>query len=532
MAEAHDLYVHSMRMIQFDETLRSGVWYPRWLGGMNNGYGAATTLFYPPLFYYATSAAHGLLGAWPASIQAVVVIASAGSALAFYAYARGLAGARAAGIGAAIYALMPYRLIDLYHRGAFPELMAFVWVPLVMHSLAGARESTLRRIAMGALAFALLVITHPPMAYLFGVSLAVFAAVWACRSRSWKPVAHIGVRAAAGILISAFYLGPALIESPYAKENITQSFHYGDGYIADLLAGTRFQQMIGVTILIMTALFLLYALIALSRTRSARSPSWRTHSLAWATVGVLAVFMMTPLSNPVVRLMPGIQAVAFPWRWLAILGLATASLAVVAVERLGAIEAAPKRGLVYAAALLTIGSVLYGAFSSGLASNLGRPFTLPANFLEEDFSPKGTPAPSELPSKASVATMSGNGESFARLIEWKPNEQIIEAYLAMPDAVLVPTFKFPGWKGTVDDRPVGLRTYERLGTILVDVPAGRHTIKLFFGNTAVRRRAEEVSATAFGLSLVALASSGGLGMFRRIRRGRGGRDDSFAAEKS
>ena len=43
LPQAHDLTVHWIRAVQFDETLRSGIWYPRWLGGMNYGYGAATT---------------------------------------------------------------------------------------------------------------------------------------------------------------------------------------------------------------------------------------------------------------------------------------------------------------------------------------------------------------------------------------------------------------------------------------------------------------------------------------------------------
>lgn len=518
MAEAHDLYIHSMRMIQFDETLRSGVWYPRWLGGMNHGYGAATTLFYPPFFYYATSGAHALLGNWPGAIQAVVLLVSAGSALAFYAYARRLAGVWGASVGAAIYVLLPYRLIDLYHRGAFPELMSFVWMPLVMFCLSGVPEGSTRRIVTGGVVLALLVITHPPMAYLFGISLVVFAAVRVCRTRSWKPVARLGVTAALGVLISAFYLAPALIESPFAKENVTQSFHYDDGFITDLLGGARFQRMIGVTILITTALFVLYSLIALSRTSSAPSRPWRTHSLAWATVGVLAIFMMTPLSIPIVRVLPGIEAVAFPWRWLAILGLATASLAAIAVEQLGSKAEAPKRGLVFAAALAMVGSVLFGGFSSGLASNLSRPFTLPAAFLEEDFTPKGTPAPSELPREASVATMSGRGENVVQAINWKPNEQVIEADFTVRDAVLVSRFMFPGWQGYLDGRSVELDTYEPLGTILVDVPAGNHIIRLVFGSTAVRRRAERVSGAAFGLCLVALAMGGASGLLRHIRR--------------
>lgn len=525
MAEAHDLYVHSMRMIQFDETLRSGVWYPRWLGGMNNGYGAATTLFYPPLFYYATSAAHAILDDWPESIQAVVMLMSAGSAAAFYLYARQLGGPLAATAGTAIYILLPYRLIDLYHRGAFPELISFMWMPLAMCCLSGTSKMTLPRIVAGGVAFALLVITHPPVAYLFALSLALFVVVRASQRRSWTPVAITAAVCVIGILLSAFYLVPALLESSYAKENVTQSFPYDTGYVTNLLAGTRFQRMIAVTILATTILFVFYSAISLVWTRGSAFAA-RPHLMPWVAVGALAVLMMTPLSIPLVRVLPGIEAVAFPWRWLAILGMASASIAVVAMERLlSGLRAAERKSactrMLYAAAFLTVGIVLFGALSGGLASNLRRPFVPPGTFLEDDFTPRGTPASSELPREAHVAAISGLAENSVRVVHWEPNERIIEASLVFPDTVHVSTFMFPGWQGLIGERQAQLRTHESLGTMLIDLPAGNHTIRLFFGNTETRKRSEQASVAVLGLCLLALVITNRRvrSRFSRIRRG-------------
>src|SRR5205085_7812004 len=168
MPEAGDLVIHWPRMLAFDETLRSGVWVPRWLGGMNGGYGAATTLFYAPLLYYALSAAHALTGDWPKAIEVIVALAAVGSGVALYAYARTLASRAASAVAALVYVLAPYHLIDLYHRGALAELLAFTWMPLVMLALAkAAGRLNARAIAGGAVALALLVLTHPPTAYLF-----------------------------------------------------------------------------------------------------------------------------------------------------------------------------------------------------------------------------------------------------------------------------------------------------------------------------------------------------------------------------
>ncbi|HKP11418.1 MAG TPA: hypothetical protein VJZ91_04885, partial [Blastocatellia bacterium] len=76
LPEAGDMVIHWPRMLAFDEALRSGVCVPRWLGGMNGGYGAATTLFYAPLLYYALSGAHAITGDWPSALEVVVALAA------------------------------------------------------------------------------------------------------------------------------------------------------------------------------------------------------------------------------------------------------------------------------------------------------------------------------------------------------------------------------------------------------------------------------------------------------------------------
>lgn len=153
LPEAGDLVIHWPRMLVFDETLRSGVYLPRWLGGMNGGYGAATTLFYAPLLYYALSAAHTITGDWAAALEVVIAVAAVASGVSMYASARALWSRGASAVAALFYVLSPYHLIDLYHRGAFAELLAFVWMPLVMWAFIKlTRGFNAAALAVGALA--------------------------------------------------------------------------------------------------------------------------------------------------------------------------------------------------------------------------------------------------------------------------------------------------------------------------------------------------------------------------------------------
>src|SRR5215471_417 len=211
LPEAHDLSVHWARMKEFDQGLRSGLWYPRWLGGMNYGYGAATTLFYAPLTYYALSAAHAITGEWTSALEIFVLVAGACSGGALYLYSRTQVGPLASLIAGALYLLLPYRLIDLYHRAALAELLAFVWTPLVMFFAAFAfRKREMWRIVPAAACLALLIVTHPPVTYVFGLSLMIFAVTVSLVARDlWPTIATVVICAVAAGL-SAFYWLPAV----------------------------------------------------------------------------------------------------------------------------------------------------------------------------------------------------------------------------------------------------------------------------------------------------------------------------------
>src|SRR5262245_35650849 len=60
----HDLWMHLYTMEQFDKVLRSGIIYPRWVPDINHGYGILTLIYYPPGFFYLTSAVNAVFGDW------------------------------------------------------------------------------------------------------------------------------------------------------------------------------------------------------------------------------------------------------------------------------------------------------------------------------------------------------------------------------------------------------------------------------------------------------------------------------------
>src|SRR5436853_2172738 len=495
MPRSHDISIHWMRMIAFDEVLRSGVWFPRWLGRMNDGYGAATTIFYPPFFYYLASAAHGVLDDWQASLLAAATASSLGSGLCFYGYLRLIVNRVPALTASVVYILAPYHLIDLYHRGAFPELIAFVWMPAVMYSFTkAAREGNSFYIAIGSGDFALLILTHPPEAYLFTLSLGIYAICWAIMSRSFRPALTAAGIAVLGLGLASFYAMPALLETGYIQHTILDKFKYSESYIPGLISGGGFGAMLGITAIATAAVAAISAAIGLPASLKNNAP-W----VGWVLVGVFAVLMMTSLGNPIAARLPRFDSVAFSWRWLAVLTMASSVLVGMGFE--DAIHRPAKISRVGWISTFLAGPILFGIFASGYASNLRVAFEPPDRFIEQDF----TPAP-DSSSVDSLEPMveAAIGSDTAMLIEWKPQERVVVTRSPVRFTLRIPTYDFPGWAAEIDGASAEIHRENTKGLISINVPEGEHTVRVTFRNTPLRLRAEQLSIVSSGVIVMLL----------------------------
>jgi hypothetical protein len=93
-------------------------------------------------------------------------------------------------------------------------------------------------------------------------------------------------------------------------------------------------------------------------------------------------------------------------------------------------------------------------------------------------------------------------------MRYTPSQTLTSAEVDITsDADLTAVFNwyfFPGWKGSLDGQPVELRPVGEHGLIGVDVPAGEHRVRVYFGNTPLRRRAVILSSTSVGILILTL----------------------------
>jgi len=512
----HDLNEHLVVMEQFDKSLRSGVLYPRWLPDVNGEYGNAWTNFYPPLCYYLASAIHAVVGDWAATVAVLCVVAMAASGIAFYILSRVFYGRAASAIGASLYILLPYHVLDLYWRGALPELLGFVYLPLLIYFAfrLGNGGKLVDYTGLG-LTYGLYVMTHLPIGYLMSYVLAGYAIVWSLREKRSVIFLRIAGGMGLGLLVCAIYLLPAALEAKYAHEATSAIFPYDNSYLPALPPRDNFGDTLNHSFMLQ-ALALAISLIALRAMRHAKGESKlvsRSPAGLWAVLGVSATLMVTSLSFYVSKLIPRTDLVAFPWRWLAIAGLFTSLLVAAAIDSLSVSAVGRTRRMAYLAAILFVACVnVWFTAQRVIGATLVNTSTRNASKLvEASYTPKGATLPQNLADTPRVVIDPEGGG--AEILRWDPQHREVHLKVSEPSRVRLKTYNFPGWVARVDGQPA-LMLSDKDGVQLIEVPPGVHRIEVSLVNTPTRTLGALLSA--LGL-LVAI----GLAALHRIREAKG-----------
>ena len=249
---------------------------------------------------------------------------------------------------------------------------------------------------------------------------------------------------------------------------------------------------------------------------------------------LIAVFMITPLSQPLWDHLPLLPFTQFPWRFLSVASFFMALLAgglVMAADRPAAraIIAATGSLVLLAAGLLGLRVdhlILTDADVTAerlaqyewFTGNIGT--TVSAEYLTPESSPRPwTSAWLNAGERDRVVAVTGELE--AELIERDAAGQTWRLTAGQSGAdALFPNLNWPGWRATLDGQPAELRAFPSSGLMALAVPAGEHRVTLELGRTPVRLAAE-------GVSLAALIGSAWL-MIRRRTTGRGRQTPSAA----
>ncbi len=494
----HDSLFHIFQSDQFRQGLRSGLAYPRWATDANSGYGSPNFIFYAPLTYYLVS----LAGLWEQSmIMSMVYVIWAGfflSGLSMVFATGRMFGKRGSLLAAVVYQLLPFHIIDLYHRGTFAELFAYPILPLFFYFLVRSSGTGNSRVAVAGLSvtYACLILTHLVTGFLFTL-VAAFYLLWGLVFlEEKKGVFRAAASLFVGLGISAIYLGPAVLERKFVHIDILLIgiYQFAGNFLFDFQAHMYeiFYRLLNMTVCLEMACFLLLALLF----RKAGGELVREEPNRFLiTVFAGAFLLTTPLSRPVWEMIPHFAFLQFPWRWIIVMELSLCFL-IARVYSLESVHRSRPATLVkvFLATLLVFFAQLPMQNIHDTAISENDLIRLKErgqwrHYLDEklEYLPvwntnPGMTIPRSLGGRVSVPS----GRAVTDVTKWAPESITVEVQASTDAVIRIAIFFYPGWQVTKDGKPASMEVEKETGAVLVNVPAGAHTIRATFGETRLR----------------------------------------------
>jgi hypothetical protein len=323
----HDFNFHLLSWLEVARARHSGVWYPHWAHDANYGAGEPRFVFYPPASWML-GAFLGSITSWTLAPPLFVFVALIASGWSMFCLASEWLPARTATLAACFYLANPYALFVSYERSAFGELLAGVWIPLIL--LFATSKS--RSIFALSLAVAAVWLTDAPAAVIASYTLAVvaLAMMWAER-KAWP-----GLRAAGGMLfglgLAAFYLVPAANEQRWVEIGrvVLSGLRVEDSFLFERTGESFHDQVLHTASWILLVAIAIAAIAFWLSRRNRDSGASLRFSLG--ILLLLASFLQFRFSAAIWHYVPKLRYVQFPWRWLVVIEAAACLLTGMAID--------------------------------------------------------------------------------------------------------------------------------------------------------------------------------------------------------
>ena len=532
----HDSLLHYHRIRALAEALREGLILPRWLPTMLSGLGEPTLNYYSPGFYWAPAllklSGLELLLALRLTLAAFFAL----SAWWMFHLLRLFVSIWPAIVGVISFQFFPYRMYDLFMRGAFPEFAGFTWLPLIALYTAlavimvtgwkpdGAASPTNGRfrsrsytglLARCSLAWAALILTHNLTAMMAALVLAASLIAVAVLQGRNKVFRNSGLFLAAaplavGALVSAWYSLPALLELKWVLNGNgidTGRYLFYFSPWAELFDRHFLFDSYSMVDHVKLPLFVIPVVIgALLAVLFRPLDSARKFIAGALLLSLASIWMSSETSAPIWTLgRVLLEKLQLPWRWHIFVAFGTAGLLAALMDRLRGIRRLPAAAMpflaVCACAYLLASSLVnldYGKVdNSSLEEVQHDSFVNWLLFENEgqwgrDFMPiwlfEATIGTAQFLTRSPELDSSGEVQAVESL-EIVPTRvsllrQSFEITTTQPFRLLFPQLYFPPWHATLDGEGVQVQPATGFALASITVPTGTHLLEFGWRTTS------------------------------------------------
>jgi hypothetical protein len=479
----HDVEFHLYSWLEVLGQWKHGILFPRWASMANFGYGEPRFLFYPP----ASWMLGGVLSAifpWAIAVSVYIWVALAAAGVSMFCLARRWFGRRGAIMAAALYVANPYHLVIVYWRSAFAELLASCLIPLLLIFVLKAVDEGWRTLPPLSLLLAVSWLTNIPAAIMIHYSLALLLILMAWQKRSVRVLVIGAAAIAVGACMAAFYLFPAVYEQKWidVADAVSQGSRPQDNFLfvhtADADHNTFNRTISWVAIFEVVVIFVMAW--AAKTWRATQRVIWTTLA-CWAAACSVLLFAVTAAAW---RILPKLEFMQFPWRWLLCLSMIFSLLVVAALPRWW------MRAVVGLLGVAVVISVWHG-IQAPWWDNAGDLREMQDNMSDgtgyegvEEYTPVDAD-PSVIEKNARNVTTVGPAHAAIRVSQWSAESKSFMAEMSAPDQLAVKLFSYPAWRVEVNGSAMETQESNN-GQILVPVGIGMNRVEIRFTRTRDR----------------------------------------------
>lgn len=420
-----------------------------------------------------------------------------------------------------LFALAPYRILNVFIRGAVPETFSLIFLPLILislHRLLIERDKD--AFFLLTLGFLGLSLTHPMMLIIYGLMIVPFI-IFLLLTRDKKyygasivnnyiyPGFIICVAGIISIGIASYYFLPLLIEKKYFyfghNESLFNSTFLGINNFIDVrwyysFANDIFTRghvlQVG---LIETLLLLAGVLLAVRESLFKKGQNYLLFLSVF--VGLLTVFFLLPISSLIYSIITPLQNIQFPWRMLSVFVIVPPLIFAILMQKF-------KRDWIFisiiAVVILTRTPQLFGKNYTDYPTSFYH--STKENLHSINMNTLWTGKTEDYPIRTRQSEIiEGKGSLVNNEVKNISRSYSVSALT--PLRIIDYTFYFPGWNVFIDNKPVPIQFQdpEYRGVITYSVPVGQHEAKVVFQDTQVRKVAKVISVcSAFFLLLLFL----------------------------
>lgn len=559
-----DGLIHFIRTAELIHGWESGVWLPRWSAHLGYGYGIPLFIYSPPLPYILGGLFHQMGFPLDLAIKLMLLTGLSVSSVGAYLLGRDTLGVMAGTVVAAAYVYAPMRLRELFIQGNAGQFMAWAFLPLAAWGVIRTYQTGQKRYTLAiALGLTGTLLSHNAVALLLALMLALLTLILLLATRNLKRTGWVISGGLTGLVISAWFWLPALLEGGYIQLFRITASDFRDRFIplAELIAlsppldtGTLtpyFPLTLG-AVQVWLAIFgwliflaavvirLLYPLLGQSTVADENfvsvqsDPSHTPLAFFLGAFTLFAALMALAWSEPIWHWLPFVDLFEFPARWhgITLVGLAwLGGLGIFYAEKLarplgwffgsvalilllgsaivnlypqslppGYFQASPADLVRYEVERGIVGTTSLGEFNPVWITRRLRPDHLASDYLAGR--PINRIQVETLPFGATTETIEANTETHRFRLDLP-----VEATLTLN------LHYFPGWVASLNGQPLALSPQPETGFISLTIPAGQHQLALNFETTPLRWWANLISILGW-LGLI------GIIIANRVRSGK------------